>query len=132
VWSTDRGSTMKSRAPAGTPVVGPTYGGAMGGMVLPLQMPQSDRPFVPGHVWTPLTVVGWLQAAGVDAEPLPQSLVPVPLHRSWWLLTSTKFDGGAARATWTNNPVPTTRNAAVRTAKRRRPGTLTRCTCSPS
>src|SRR6476619_750407 len=100
-------------------------------MVLPLKRPPSNRPFVPGHVWTPLTVVGWLQAAGVDAEPLAQSLVPVPLHRSWWLLTSTKFDGAAASATWTNSPVPTTRNAARRTANRRLTGTLNRFTSSP-
>src|SRR4029079_2859962 len=82
VWSTDSGSTMKSRAPAGTPAVGPTYAGACGGTVAPLKTPPSNRPFVPGQVCTPLTVVGWLQAAGLDAAPLAQSLLPAPLQRS--------------------------------------------------
>src|SRR5262249_21169716 len=65
--------------------------------------------------------------------PLAQSLVPVPLHRSRWLLTSTKLEGGtpAAETTWTNRPVLTIAVAPRTTASRRRTGILTRCICSP-
>ncbi len=72
--STDSGSATNTAPPGGILESPPAWNaGAVGGVVGPLYTPPSNKPLLPGHVCTPFTVVGWLQAAALPPAPLAQS-----------------------------------------------------------